>query len=1039
MTEDPFGADRLREAVLASWSAQPARFREDANAEEDHARGGYRDRVVVELAQNAADAAARAGAPGSLLLRLLDHGDGGFLLAANTGAPLDADGVASLASLRASAKRDHVAAGGATVGRFGVGFAAVRAVADDVALHSRDGAVHLSLARTHDAVAAIPSLAGELTRREGVLPALRLPWAGPLPTALPASVGDLLRPDGRPAAPWATVVVLVLRDGAAVAAVRDQLDAVGDPLLLALPGLRDVVVETDGAGRTLRDVGERWVVATRTGTVPPVLLADRPVEERGRTTWSVTWAVPRGALAGRVAGSGAGRDLAWPAVVHAPTPTDEPCTVPALLVATFPLDPSRRHVAPGGLTDLLVAEAGPAWADLLAACHRDDDAPAPLDLVPGGLPAGALDAALRATALAAAARVPVLLPADGGPALAPREAAVLAGVVGEDPALLAVLGRRVPRLVPASPRTRAALRALGVEELDAADVVDALPPLDPVEHRELLDAAAGAGPAVLEALATLLVPLADGRHVRGARGLTLLEGPVDDDVLGHLADWGVRVVHPDAAHPLHERLGAERLTVTDLLRHPVLRGHVLTADDEGTTAEVLLALLDRVVADGGAPRPQAWWGELLLPADDGEPAPARGLVLPGTDAARWFDAGVLPAVADRVARRWARVLPLVGVRTGLTVVEVPEDAYEADDAVAADGSAGELPHDDLALVLDALDGWEDYLEEVGPVAGPQHAVADLDAVRPDAWPEVLRALATAGRPALLDPVRDADGAPCSTYVAWWLRTRADLGLGRPFAGGADGADGASAGADDVDGLAALLPGPPDAVVGLDAAVLRALGAVDAPEDLDADAWADLLGALPLDGDLDLALAVRVWRALARLAVRDPEVVLEIDRLPALVGDATVRTVPAGDVVVVTPGQAQHPAARPAVVVPAAAVVALADALDVDVAADRFEPRVDDDGAPSPVPDAVRAAFPAAPRQWVEHEDLRVDGASVAWWVEDDGSGTRLVHAATTEGLAEGLAEVVGRRHRDRLARLLTDAGALATVLLDLAGEDLTEA
>ena len=50
----------------------------------------------------------------------------------------------------------------------------------------------------------------------------------------------------------------------------------------------------------------------------------------------------------------------------------------------------------------------------------------------------------------------------------------------------------------------------------------------------------------------------------------------------------------------------------------------------------LLALLDRVVADGGTVHPEAWWGELLLPADDGEPAPARGLVLPGTDAARWF-------------------------------------------------------------------------------------------------------------------------------------------------------------------------------------------------------------------------------------------------------------------------------------------------------------------------------------------------------------------------------------------------------------------
>ncbi|MGW0069705.1 hypothetical protein ACWDUI_19815, partial [Streptosporangium sandarakinum] len=61
---DTFGTDRMRSAVLAAWTASPARFREDANAEEDFALGGYRDRLIVELAQNAADAAVRAGVPG---------------------------------------------------------------------------------------------------------------------------------------------------------------------------------------------------------------------------------------------------------------------------------------------------------------------------------------------------------------------------------------------------------------------------------------------------------------------------------------------------------------------------------------------------------------------------------------------------------------------------------------------------------------------------------------------------------------------------------------------------------------------------------------------------------------------------------------------------------------------------------------------------------------------------------------------------------------------------------------------------------------
>src|SRR3712207_6379916 len=67
---DPFHTAVQRTRVLTAWAASPARFREDANAEEDLVRGGYRDRLVVELAQNAADAALRAGVPGRLRLEL---------------------------------------------------------------------------------------------------------------------------------------------------------------------------------------------------------------------------------------------------------------------------------------------------------------------------------------------------------------------------------------------------------------------------------------------------------------------------------------------------------------------------------------------------------------------------------------------------------------------------------------------------------------------------------------------------------------------------------------------------------------------------------------------------------------------------------------------------------------------------------------------------------------------------------------------------------------------------------------------------------
>src|SRR5574340_901938 len=122
---DPFGTVELRQATLLAWVASPTRLREDAAAESDLVRAGYRDRLLTELAQNAADAAVRGGVPGELRVWL----DADVLHVANSGEPLDVAGVQALAALRASNKVQGV-------GRFGVGFTAVRSVSDEVELRS---------------------------------------------------------------------------------------------------------------------------------------------------------------------------------------------------------------------------------------------------------------------------------------------------------------------------------------------------------------------------------------------------------------------------------------------------------------------------------------------------------------------------------------------------------------------------------------------------------------------------------------------------------------------------------------------------------------------------------------------------------------------------------------------------------------------------------------------------------------------------------------------------------------------------------------
>ncbi|MBK3590053.1 molecular chaperone Hsp90, partial [Streptomyces sp. MBT57] len=151
-------------------------------------------------------------------------------------APLDATGVESLSTLRASAKREgHESA----VGRFGVGFAAVLAVSDEPAVLGRHGGVRWSLAEAREmarnAAVGSPGLGYELRRRDGHVPLLRLP--------LPA---EGTAPDG-----YDTVVVLLLRDGTAEDLAARLLAAVDDALLLTLPGLAEVVIETPDGVRTL--------------------------------------------------------------------------------------------------------------------------------------------------------------------------------------------------------------------------------------------------------------------------------------------------------------------------------------------------------------------------------------------------------------------------------------------------------------------------------------------------------------------------------------------------------------------------------------------------------------------------------------------------------------------------------------------------------------------------------------------------------------------------------------------------------------------
>jgi hypothetical protein len=1041
---DPFGTARLRRGVLDAWATSPARFREDANAEEDLVLGGYRDRLVVELAQNAADAAARAHAPGRLRLTLRD----GVLVAANTGAPLDAAGVESLATLRASAKRD---AHDPAVGRFGVGFAAVLAVTDEPAVVGRHGGVRWSLAEARELAADTarhsPGLGDEIRRRDGHVPLLRLPFAA----------------EGTAPGPYDTAVILPLRDTAAADLAERLLHAVDDALLLALPGLEEVVIEVgDATPRTLgrraegpftvvedsRNGTTRWRTVSAHGALTADLLADRPVEERLRPHWSVTWAVPADA-------DGAPERPRTSAVVHAPTPSDEPLGVPALLIASFPLDTTRRHAAPGPLTDFLVQRAADTYAQLLAEWRPVGEGI--IGLVPGPLGKGELDGALRQAVLERLPRteflppalpaflppaLPAFLPPSAEPhegaddlpeSLRPRDAEIVEGAGAET---VRVLAEVLPTLLPAGLERRVELRTLGVARVALTDAVDRLAGLEkePGWWRRLYDSLAGVDP---DRLSGLPVPLADGRTTIGPRQVLLPTpdaGRIDPEVLARL---GLKVAHPDAAHPLLEKLGALPATPRAVLTTPQVRAAVAASlDDEGgldweqeaPDAEELADTVLALVRDAGLePGDEPWLGALALPDEDGEPAPAGELVFPGSPFHQVIREGELATVDAELADRWGeQPLAACGVLADFALVRATDVVLDPDELEPREGDYAEP--DDAGL-LDAVDVWsEDVLDRfpdtpVPPVATELVAVRDLDLVDDDKWPEALAMLAQPPlRDALTQPVRillpDGTHEVVRPYTAWWLR-------GHPVIDGRRPAGLLAAGGDP---LLRGLYDEADATGFDDEQVLRALGVRTSVAALldEPGGAAELLDRLA-DPDREVT-GVQLHALYGSLADLEPEQVTLPDELRAVV-DGRVEVVDAADAVVVdSPDLLPFTEGVPLLPVRPARAAELAELFQVRRLSESVTGEVDSEGTEHDVPDSVRVLLGSrTPSTYVEHEELVVEGVELDWRLTNDG----VLHAATLEGVAAGLAWAAGQwPRRFEVAALLEDPSRTAELARD---------
>jgi hypothetical protein len=990
---DPFGTAELRRTVLAAWTASPARFREDANAEEDYALGGYRDRVVVELAQNAADAAVRAGVPGRLRLMLRD----GTLVAANTGAPLDGPGVAALSSLRASSKREPALGAArdareAIVGRFGVGFAAAAAVSDEPHIASLTGAVAWSRIAAGDLVREIPGVAAELARRSGQLPMLRLPFPA---TGVP--------PEG-----FATAVTLQLRDEAAIALVERLLAETGPAMMLALPALTAIEIETDSTSRLLTAThdGEgvtisadgaagRWRTAGAEGRADQRLLADRPAEERTRPFWSLRWAVPvvadsddgdlpAGNLPAGVSG-----------VVYAPTPTDELLGLPALLLASFPLSPDRRHVAPGALTDFLLDQAAEVYAQLLPSLAPGASL---LDLVPSPVAQGQLDAQLRERILRLLPQSAFLPAAEPtGRRVRPGDAVVLDASI---PQLAISIAPILPDLI-AGPARHPAFAVLGVRRLRLSELADMLASLDrdPSWWRDLYEVLAAADPAELGELGALPVPLADGRLVRGPRGL-LLPGPGLEHARS-LTALGLRVVQSGAVHPLLARLGAVEATPQGVLGDPLVRAAVEASYEEEDPGPIADAVLSLVAAARPRPGDYPWLADLALPGADGEWYPADELLLPGSPLAEVVGSDapfgtVSPAMLER---HGADALEAVGVLSSFSLLVAEDVVMDAPD-LDLDGAAGWAAEVRARLAPGGV-----------PLIAPELlAVRDLELVDPDRWPLALKLLAAPSlRAALVEPTRvllaDGQYVDVPSYTSWWLRRHPVIGGRRPGAVRAAHADPLLAGLYD------------EAELPADAEFVRALGVRSSLTALLAEPGGpDELVTRLADPARSVTRAQlrALWIALSEAADVEPP-----DRVRAVHGNEVVVADAAEVLVLDAPDLWPLAAGHPLVLAPYYLAPQLADLLDLPLASEEVTGRVESTPRHAEVPAIVRAVLPDAHAAYYAHDRLVVDGIEVPWRYT-----AGAVHAAGIGGLACGLAWASSRwAARHVLDALLRDPAA----------------
>lgn len=280
------------EMALSAYGANPNLISEHANHEESIRVGGYSNRALLELVQNAADAMAGIaqdvdGVQGRVEI-VLDP-DGKALYCANAGRPFSRTGLTAITHAHLSAKR------GDEIGRFGLGFKSVLALSDRPQVFSRSVSFEFNTQMARDALHGVR----ESTPR---LPMLRTP------TVIDAVAEIAKDPVLAELAEWATTVVK-LPSVAKLDHLRTEIEDFKSEFLLFVGAVREVKLRVLGnnefhTSHVSRDLGdgvlkierpdgggEEWIVESRMHRPSPAARAEVG-EAVSRDQVKVTVAVP---------------------------------------------------------------------------------------------------------------------------------------------------------------------------------------------------------------------------------------------------------------------------------------------------------------------------------------------------------------------------------------------------------------------------------------------------------------------------------------------------------------------------------------------------------------------------------------------------------------------------------------------------------------------------------------------------------------------------------------------------------------------------